>query len=124
MLLKDGGMPLAGVKYLLSAEPSTKTRGPHKVDASIGMDEQHALVMEYTDYMTLDCEVPEEVFGRLKAAFSDREVVEITATVGAYNCVSRFLVALNVSERNGLEGMAEAFKHVDPELEGLKPASR
>jgi hypothetical protein len=31
----------------------------------------------------------------------DREVVELTATVAAYNCVSRFLVALDVGECNG-----------------------
>ena len=35
--------------------------------------------------------------------FGERGVVEITATVAAYNCVSRFLVALDVGERNGEE---------------------
>jgi len=29
----------------------------------------------------------------------EREMVEVTATVAAYNCVSRFLVALEVGER-------------------------
>ena len=54
--------------------------------------------------MTKDVRVPDEVFDVLKAEFSDKEVVEITATVAAYNCVSRFLVALDVGEMNGKEG--------------------
>jgi alkylhydroperoxidase family enzyme len=54
--------------------------------------------------MTLDVRVPDDVFGELKKHFSEREVVEITATVGAYNCVSRVLVALDVGERNVMNG--------------------
>jgi len=60
--------------------------------------------------MTLDVAVPETLFARLRAAVGEREVVEITAAVAAYNCVSRFLVALDVGERNGgglVEGMAQ-----------------
>jgi alkylhydroperoxidase family enzyme len=124
LLLKDGGLPLPGLKYILTATPATKSHAPHTVDAAAGIDEQHALVLEYTDYMTLDCEVPDEVFARLRKVFNEREVVELTATVGAYNCVSRFLVALDVSERNGSAGRDEALKHVSQELAGLTPASR
>ena len=117
-------MPITGLQYILTAPSATKTGCPHAVHENAGIDVQHALVLEYTDYMTLNCEVPDEVFARLKQGFNDREVVEITATVGTYNCVSRFLVALDVSERNGVEGMKEALKHVNPELEGLVPATR
>lgn len=124
LLLKAGGMPLSGLKYILTSPSSTKTHAPHKVDVESGIDEQHALVLEYTDHMTLDCEVPQEVFDRLRKVFSEREVVEITATVGTYNCVSRFLVALDVSERNGKTGMKEALKSVDPELENIEPTTR
>jgi alkylhydroperoxidase family enzyme len=66
------------------------------------LDEQHAAVMAYTDAMTLDVQVPDTVFERLKRSFSDREIVEITATIAGYNCVSRFLVALDVGEQNRL----------------------
>ncbi|UKZ52077.1 hypothetical protein TrVGV298_005847 [Trichoderma virens] len=45
--------------------------------------------------------VEDETFALLKQHFNDQEVVEITATVAAYNCVSRFLVALDVGEKNG-----------------------
>ena len=63
-----------------------------------GLDEKHLTVLEYTDAMTLGCIVPDGKFDKLKSLFSDREVVEITSTVAAYNCVSRFLVALDVGE--------------------------
>lgn len=68
-----------------------------------GLDEKHAAVLAYTDAMTIGCIVKQAEFGRLKGLFSEREVVEITSTVAAYNCVSRFLVALDVGE------MAEAY---------------
>jgi alkylhydroperoxidase family enzyme len=60
--------------------------------------------------MTLDVRVPDEVFTRLKKQFSEKEVVEITATIAAYNCVSRFLVALDVGERNAQTGPMEGGK--------------
>jgi alkylhydroperoxidase family enzyme len=60
--------------------------------------------------MTLNVTVPDAVFMRLKDFFKEREVVEITATVAAYNCVSRFLVALDVGERNAQEGPREGGK--------------
>jgi alkylhydroperoxidase family enzyme len=68
------------------------------------LDERHSAVIAYTDAMTLDVRVPDAVFERLRKSFGEREVVEITATVAAYNCVSRFLVALDVGEKNGGEG--------------------
>jgi alkylhydroperoxidase family enzyme len=61
--------------------------------------------------MTLDIRVPDAVFEELKGAgFSEREIVEITATIAAYNCVSRFLVALDVGERNAQTGPREGGK--------------
>jgi alkylhydroperoxidase family enzyme len=69
-----------------------------------------AAVLAYTDAMTLDVRVPDEVFTRLKSQFSEQEVVEITATIAAYNCVSRFLVALDVGERNAQTGPMEGGK--------------
>lgn len=57
-------------------------------------DEQ--LVLELTDHMTRDIEVPEAVMDRVRRRFDARGVVEIVATVAAYNMVSRFLEALGV----------------------------
>lgn len=61
-------------------------------------------VMAYTDAMTRDVRVREEVFEELRRYFGKKEIVEITATVAAYNCVSRFLVALDVGEMDGQGG--------------------
>ncbi|KAK2861084.1 hypothetical protein FQN49_004563 [Arthroderma sp. PD_2] len=64
------------------------------------LTEKQLAVYRYSNAMTRTVKVPEEVFNQLKASFSETEVVEITATTAAYNCVSRFLVALNVGEMN------------------------
>lgn len=58
-------------------------------------------VLAYTDAMTESVSVSDDVFQQLvKAELSDREIVELTATVAGYNCVSRILVALDVGENN------------------------
>ncbi|KAL2023118.1 hypothetical protein VTK56DRAFT_3724 [Thermocarpiscus australiensis] len=67
-----------------------------------GLSERQWAVLCYTDEMTRHVRVREETFQRVRELFSEREVVEITATIACYNCVSRFLVALDVGERNGL----------------------
>ena len=85
------------------------TSRPH--DPSPSLPAPLASVLAYTDAMTLTVRVPDDVYATLKHHFNEREVVEITATVAAYNCVSRFLVALDVGERNSqtepLEGGKE-----------------
>ncbi|KAI1085150.1 AhpD-like protein [Whalleya microplaca] len=65
-----------------------------------GVGEREWAVLRFADEMTRKVEVSEEVFEKLRGVCSEREVVEVTATVAAYNCVSRFLVALDVGERN------------------------
>lgn len=54
-------------------------------------------VLAYTDAMTREVCVPDVVFAGLRRHFDDRGVVEVTATIGTYNLVSRFLVALDIS---------------------------
>ncbi|KAI0179578.1 AhpD-like protein [Hypoxylon sp. FL1284] len=66
-----------------------------------GLGGRQWAVLRYADEMTRNVAVPEDVFAALKAECSDKEVVEVTAIVAAYNCVSRFLVALDVGEKNG-----------------------
>ena len=41
--------------------------------------------------------VPEALMARVNACHDPQTVVELVATVAAYNMVSRFLVALNIS---------------------------
>ncbi|KXX77330.1 hypothetical protein MMYC01_206350 [Madurella mycetomatis] len=67
-----------------------------------GLTEKQWAVVCYTDEMTRNVQVRDETFRRMRELFGEREMVEITATIACYNCVSRFLVALDVGERNGL----------------------
>ena len=97
-LLRASGVSEEYVQHILHLPP--KETGPIK-------QEQYAVVLLCTDCMTLDVNVPEHVSQNLKRIFSDREIVEITATIAAYNCVSRFLVALDVGERNGQNPVVE-----------------
>lgn len=53
-------------------------------------------VLGYTDAMTRDVHVADAVFEPVRRHFNDREVTELTATIAAYNLVSRFLEALQV----------------------------
>lgn len=110
-LAKAGGVSDDGMKILEESKLSSRT-GPE-------LTEKQWAVVHYTDAMTRDVAVKDDIFAELKKHFSDQEVVEITATVrhfllfevlswsrrvsaksfltqvAAYNCVSRFLVALD-----------------------------
>lgn len=59
-------------------------------------DARETAVLAYTDAMTRSVQVPDVVFNAVRACFSDSELVELTATIAAYNMVSRFLEALQV----------------------------
>jgi alkylhydroperoxidase family enzyme len=59
-------------------------------------NEADRAVLAYADAMTKDIQVPDAVFATVRKHFDDRELTELTATIAAYNLVSRFLVALHV----------------------------
>jgi alkylhydroperoxidase family enzyme len=40
--------------------------------------------------------VPDDIFARVRGHFAERELVELTVTIAGYNCVSRFLEAIQV----------------------------
>lgn len=96
ILEQSGVLSKEGIDFILKSPPIHK-EGP----SNSPLDEKHTLVMQYADASTKDIEVPDDLFVKMKTTFSAKEVVEITATIGAYNCVSRFLVALDVGEMNG-----------------------
>ena len=60
-------------------------------------DARERLVLALTDAMTRDITVPDELMAELQQQFDPQHLVELVATVAAYNMVSRFLVALNLS---------------------------
>lgn len=63
-----------------------------------GFQDIERLVLDYTDAMTRDIEVGDELFERLRARFDATGLVELTATIAGYNMVSRLLVALRIGE--------------------------
>jgi AhpD family alkylhydroperoxidase len=65
-------------------------------ECSTKFDATQRAVLAYTDAMTKNIQVSPEIFAAVKAQLTDRLLVELTATVGAYNMVSRFLEALQI----------------------------
>ena len=61
-----------------------------------GLEGADRAVIAYADSMTRQIHVPDEVFAQVREHFAERDVVELTATIAGYNCVSRFLEALRV----------------------------
>ncbi len=64
--------------------------------ASTLFNEKERALLAYTDAMTRDIEVSEEVFVRLRAHFSERQTVELSMLFGAYNMHTRVLKALKI----------------------------
>ncbi|NKQ54874.1 carboxymuconolactone decarboxylase family protein [Amycolatopsis sp. K13G38] len=70
-----------------------------RVGADTGaLDDRQRATLAYTDAMTNDIAVEDELFRLLGKHFDDQQLVELTVTVAAYNMVSRFLVALEVGK--------------------------
>ena len=74
-----------------------------------GWGQEYSLVLRYADAITLDICVGDEISGVLRdVGMNEREMVELTAVVAAYNCVCRVLVALDVGGKKGKgEGLSE-----------------
>ena len=84
----------------LKAGRSSKTENGTERGVEEGLSEVQWAVVDYTDAMTKDVQVADAIFAKMKRWFGEQEIVEITATIAAYNCVSRFLVALDIGEMN------------------------
>ena len=69
-------------------------------------DAPQQAALAYCDAMTRHVHVPADVFALVRAQFDDQAIVELTATVGGYNMVSRFLEALGISSSDALGGGA------------------
>lgn len=53
-------------------------------------------VLALTDEMTRNVQINKQLIGDLQADFSQQELVELVATIAAYNMVSRFLEAFGI----------------------------
>ncbi len=99
---------LTGADYEFAhhAPEYVKAGGPERLLAKLDDPERAAadpefsaderLAIRYAIAMTRSIEVPEALFGELRARFPDTELVELTAAIAVYNMVARFLVALKV----------------------------
>jgi AhpD family alkylhydroperoxidase len=64
-------------------------------DAAL-FDGTERLVLELSDAMTRDIDVPDALDARVRAAFAPQTHLDLVATVAAYNMVSRLLAALRI----------------------------
>lgn len=65
-------------------------------DHAAVFDDTQRAVLAYTDAMTREVHVPEAIAKGVRERFDHRQLVELTATVAAYNMVSRFLEAMAI----------------------------
>jgi len=59
-------------------------------------DEAERAALELTDQMTAKVQVDAQCWDAVRKRWPEREIVELVATIAAYNMVSRFLVALEI----------------------------
>jgi alkylhydroperoxidase family enzyme len=64
-------------------------------DGSFGADE--SLILQYATQMTQQVKIDDALFAQMQKRFETTELVEITATIAAYNMVARILVALQIT---------------------------
>jgi 4-carboxymuconolactone decarboxylase len=64
--------------------------------ASSLFDAKQRAVLAYTDAMTLQIQVPDDVFNGLKPHFTDQQIVELSVLIGTYNMHTRVLQALEI----------------------------
>ena len=107
---------LNGVPYEAEQHAPIALRGgvtQEQIDAldrwlvSDQFDAQQRAVLAHCDAMTRTVHAPDEVFAAVRGVLDNRHLVELTATVGAYNMVSRFLEAMRIDARDDLAGTPE-----------------
>ena len=76
--------------------PQVKIDAVRNLELTELFTSEETLLLNMTDHMTRDVEVPAELMAQVTRHYSAEKVVELVATVAAYNMVSRFLVALNI----------------------------
>jgi alkylhydroperoxidase family enzyme len=59
-------------------------------------DMRERAALDYADAMTQDIQVPAAVYEPLRTYFTDRQLVELTLLIAAYNMQNRFVEALDV----------------------------
>jgi alkylhydroperoxidase family enzyme len=74
--------------------------GVRSADAA-GLSSRERLALEYSDRVSATpVDVPDDFFARLAAEFSEREIVELTATIAHENYNSKFNRPLRIEANN------------------------
>jgi alkylhydroperoxidase family enzyme len=76
--------------------PDLQIDAVKKWQGSRHFDKHEQTVLQFTDELTGQVRAKNSTYKKLQAFLSEREIVELTLTVGFYNMVSRFLEALEV----------------------------
>lgn len=86
--------------YIAAGGSEEKTKALHNIDDAAKKvslyDNEEILTIRLATQMTKNIQVDDQLFKACQQAFSNMELVELVATIAAYNMVSRFLVAFNV----------------------------
>jgi AhpD family alkylhydroperoxidase len=86
----------AHVHHALAAGMTQEAIDCLRLDDLTPFQDLETLVLQYTDAITLDVRVPDALYAQLAKAFDAKMLVELTATIAAYNMVSRFLIAMHI----------------------------
>ncbi|MCA0324589.1 MAG: carboxymuconolactone decarboxylase family protein [Proteobacteria bacterium] len=89
----DAHAPIA----LKAGVSQDKIEAIRESELSNAFSAEERLLLQMTDHMTRDIEVPDDLMRQVTDRYAPGVVVELVATVAAYNMVSRFLVALHIA---------------------------
>jgi len=97
---------LNGAEYILRAHGPTYALKEGLTEAQVEalanwresrlFDDKQRALLAYVDAMTRDIDVPDALFAEVRKHYGERQVVELTMLIGAYNMLSRVLKALKV----------------------------
>ena len=96
-----------------------QTLSPEDVQASTKTSQLSQLeysVLKYTDEVTRDVKVSDETFESLKSSLGEREIVELTVTVGQYNAVNRILIPLEIGLEDERNARAKTVEELAEQL--------
>ncbi|KAK2756410.1 hypothetical protein FQN54_005302 [Arachnomyces sp. PD_36] len=77
-----------------------RDRGRLNDDRGCGLDERQRAAFEYATSMVMGIRVPDEVFDGVRGLFNDREILEMTVTIGQYIATAKLLTTLDIGEQN------------------------
>ncbi|WP_310627860.1 carboxymuconolactone decarboxylase family protein [Limnohabitans sp.] len=87
----------AHIEHALKAGlPQSKIEAVKEAKVATVFSAEEQVVLMLTDTMTHEIEVPDELFARVSTYFEGQRLLDLCITIGAYNMVSRVLVALHI----------------------------